>query len=70
MFRSEFVAYLTEFFILHSVVATKAEVIALLDVKMEDGAMEGFVFDIEVARRAFEHFDKVINERFWKSASY
>ena len=43
---------------------------ALLDVNMEDGAMEGFVFDIEVARRAFEHFDKVINERFWKSASY
>ena len=56
--------------ILHSVVATKAEVNALLDVNMEDGAMEGFVFDIEVARRAFEHFDKVINERFWKSASY
>jgi hypothetical protein len=40
--------------------ATKAEVNALLDVQLEDGSMDGFVFEIEVARRAFDHFDKVI----------
>jgi hypothetical protein len=37
--------------------ATKAEVTALLAADSE-GA-NGFVFDIEVARRAFDHFDKV-----------
>ncbi len=41
--------------------ATKAEVNALLDVNLDDANMEGFVFDIEVARRAFEHFDKESN---------
>lgn len=41
-----------------AVSATKAEVNALLDVNLEDAAMEGFVFDVEVARRAFDHFDK------------
>jgi hypothetical protein len=48
-------------FFLHS--ATKAEVNALLDVNLEDAAMEGFVFDVEVARRAFDHFDKVASLR-------
>ena len=36
---------------------------ALLDVYLEDASMEGFVFEIEVARRAFDHFDKVSNSR-------
>ena len=39
--------------------ATKAEVNALLDVNLDDANMDGFVFDIDVARRAFDHFDKV-----------
>ena len=38
--------------------ATKDDVSALLDASLETGSLDGFIFDPEVARRAFDHFDK------------
>jgi hypothetical protein len=47
----------------------------LLNANVEDGYMSGFVYNIEVAHRAFNHFDKVKNQSsvmiiFKRSKSY